>query len=359
MVPYQRSGPVGVCSVVNQSDVVSSPQTCVTPAADVLQRMYRTMLLSRTLDIRMFALNRQGRVPFMVPCQGHEGAQVGMVTALRPGRDFFLLYYRDLTAALAIGVMPRDIMLGVFARADDPACGGRQMPEHFSDRRLRIFTGSSSVGTQIPHAAGIALASKMRGEDDIAVASFGEGATSKGDFHEGVNFAAVQRLPVIFFCQNNGYAISERADRQMVVKSVAERAAGYGIPGVSVDGNDAVAVWRATGEAAARARAGDGPTLIEARTYRLAPHTSDDDDRAYRTREEVEEWRRRDPIDRLKRFLEEQELLDAPTDERLRREVTAEVEAATSYAEAAPLPDPATLLRHVYAEEPDARPNLS
>lgn len=344
---------------VNPPDVLANPQVRTLPDAGVLQQMYRTMLLSRALDVRMFALNRQGRIPFMVPCQGHEGAQVGMVAALRPGRDFFALYYRDLATALAIGVTPRDIMLGAFARADDPACAGRQMPEHFSDRRLRIFTGSSSVGTQIPHASGIALASKLRGEDDLALASFGEGATSKGDFHEGVNFAAVQRLPVIFFCQNNGYAISERAERQMAVKSVADRAAGYGIPGVSVDGNDAIAVWRAVGEAAARARAGEGPTLIEARTYRVVPHTSDDDDRAYRSREEVAEWRRRDPIDRLKRFLEEERLLDAATDDQLRREVAEAVEEATGAAEAAPLPDPATLVRHVYAEEPDARPDLS
>lgn len=321
------------------------------PEADTLLRMYRTMALSRALDIRMFALNRQGRVPFVVPCQGHEGAQAGMVAALRPGRDFFLLYYRDLTSALAIGVTPRAIMSGVFARADDPASGGRQMPEHFSDRRLRVFTGSSCVGTQIPHASGVALATKIRGEDDVALASFGEGATSKGDFHEGVNFAAVQRLPVIFFCQNNGYAISERADRQMAVTSVAERAAAYGIPGVSVDGNDAVAVWQAVRDAACRARAGDGPTLIEARTYRLVPHTSDDDDRLYRSREEVEEWRKRDPIDRLRRFLEEQGLLAAAKEDQLRREIAEEVDEATALAEAAPVPDAATLARHVYAEE--------
>ncbi len=312
--------------------------------------MYRTMLLSRVLDARMLALNRQGRVPFVVQCQGHEAAQVGMVSALRRGQDFFLLYYRDLAAALAIGVTPREVMLGVFARADDPSCGGRQMPEHFSDRRLRIFTGSSCVGTQIPHAAGIALAANIRGETDVACVSFGEGATSKGDFHEGVNFAAVHRLPVIFFCQNNGYAISERVDRQMAVRSVADRATAYGIPGVSVDGNDAIAVLHATREAAERARAGDGPTLIEARTYRLAPHTSDDDDRAYRSREEVDDWRRRDPIDRMRRYLEEQSLLDSAADEALRREVAEAVDDATRFAEQAAPPDPATLGRHVYAE---------
>ena len=328
------------------------------PDAGLLRGMYRTMLLSRALDARMLALNRQGRVPFVVPCQGHEGAQAGMAAALRPGRDFALLYYRDLAAALALGVTPLDIMLGVFARADDPACGARQMPEHFSDRRLRIYTASSCVGTQIPHASGIALASKLRLEPDVTCVSFGEGATSKGDFHEGVNFAAVQRLPAIFFCQNNGYAISERADRQMAVRSVADRAAGYGIPGVSVDGNDAVAVLEVVRQAAERARAGDGPTLIEARTYRLVPHTSDDDDRAYRSREEVEEWRRRDPIDRLRRSLEEHRLLDSAGDEALRQEAARGVEGATRAAEAAPPPDPATLARHVYAEAEDARPDL-
>jgi 2-oxoisovalerate dehydrogenase E1 component alpha subunit len=281
-----------------------------------------------------------------------------MVAALRPGQDFFLLYYRDLTAALAIGMTAVDVMLGVFARADDPSCGARQMPEHFSSRRWRIFTGSSCVGTQIPHASGIALATKLRGEPDVTCVSFGEGATSKGDFHEGVNFAAVHKLPVIFFCQNNGYAISERTDRQMAVASVADRAAGYGIPGVSVDGNDALAVLQATREAAERARSGEGPTLIEARTYRLVPHTSDDDDRAYRSREEVEEWRKRDPIDRMRRYLEEQGLLDAKADEALRQEITREVEEATRYAEAAAPPDPATLGRHVYAEDDHGRPHL-
>lgn len=343
-----------------QEGAVSTPAPPADqPEAATLRHMYRTMLLSRTLDQRMFALNRQGRVPFVVPCQGHEAAQAAMVAALRPGHDSFLLYYRDLTTALAVGVTPLDVMLGVFARADDPSSGGRQMPEHFSDRRLRIFTTSSSVGTQIPHAVGFALASRQRGEDAIACASFGEGATSKGDFHEGVNFAAVHRLPVLFFCQNNGYAISERADRQMAISSVAERAAGYGIPGVSVDGNDALAVLHATRTAAERARAGAGPTLIEARTYRLVPHTSDDDDRLYRSREEVEEARRRDPLDRLRRYLEEQGLHDAAADEALRAEVAREVEEATRAAEAAAPPDPATLLRHVYAEEADARPDLS
>ena len=335
-----------------QKAATEAPPCSPDPAdAQVWRSMYRVMLLSRTLDTRMFALNRQGRVPFVVPCQGHEAAHAGMVAALRPGRDFFLLYYRDLTSALAVGMTPKEIMLGVFSRADDPTSGARQMPEHFSHRRLRIFTGSSCVGTQVPHASGFALATKLRGEDDISCVSFGEGATSKGDFHEGVNFAAIHRLPVLFFCQNNGYAISERSDRQMAVASVADRAAGYGIKGVSVDGNDAIAVLQVTREAAARARAGEGPTLIEARTYRLLPHTSDDDDRVYRSREEVEEWRRRDPLDRMRRYLEEQGLLDSAEDEALRQAVAQEVDEATAFAEEAPPPDPASLARHVYAED--------
>jgi 2-oxoisovalerate dehydrogenase E1 component alpha subunit len=249
-------------------------------------------------------------------------------------------------------------MLAVFAKAGDPLSAGRNIPGGcYSYRKLKIAPVSQVVASWIPKAAGIAYAAKLRGEDTVTLCTFGDGATSQGEFHEGVNFAAVHKLPVIFFCQNNGYAISERADQQMAVASVADRAAGYGIPGVSVDGNDALAVLQATREAADRARSGEGPTLIEARTYRLVPHTSDDDDRAYRSREEVEEWRKRDPIDRMRRYLEER-LLDAKADEALRQEIAREVEEATRYAEAAAPPDPSTLERHVYAEDDHGRPHL-
>ncbi|MEW6048370.1 MAG: thiamine pyrophosphate-dependent dehydrogenase E1 component subunit alpha [Bacillota bacterium] len=312
--------------------------------------MYRFMVLSRALDERMWIIQRQGKVPFVITAHGQEAAQVGAAMALRPGQDVIVPYYRDMALMLTLGMTPRELMLNVFSRAEDPNGGGRQMPAHFSLPRLRVLTGSSPVGTQIPHAAGAALASRLRGEDSVTFCSFGEGATSTGDFHEGVNFAAVLKLPVIFFCENNQYAISVPVRRQMAVESAAQRAAGYGIEGRSVDGQDPVPVYLAVSEAAERARAGRGPTLIEVRTYRFVPHTSDDDDRTYRTRSEVEEFRQKDPIPLMRRRLEEAGLWDEQREKALRDEVAAIVDDAADYAERAPRPDPASVMRHVYAD---------
>ncbi|NLG70215.1 MAG: thiamine pyrophosphate-dependent dehydrogenase E1 component subunit alpha [Firmicutes bacterium] len=318
--------------------------------AERLLAMYRIMVLSRTLDERMWIVQRQGKVPFVITAQGQEAAQVGAAMALRPGHDVVLPYYRDMTLMLALGMTPRELMLNVFSRAEDPNSGGRQMPAHFSLPRLRVLTGSSPVGTQIPHAAGAALASRLRGEDSVTFCSFGEGATSTGDFHEGVNFAAVLQLPVIFFCQNNRYAISVPQRRQMAVESVAARAAAYGIEGVSVDGQDPVAVYQVVSQAVERARAGAGPTLLEAVTYRYVPHPSDDDDRVYRSRDEVDQSRRRDPIPLLRDRLVEAGLWDDAREQALREEVARIVDDATAYAEQAPPPDPATVARHLFAE---------
>lgn len=315
-----------------------------------LLRMYEIMVLARKLDERGSILNRQGKLPFHVSGQGQEGCQVGAAMALRPGVDFAFPYYRDLAFVLALGMTPREYMLQLFAKAGDPNGGGRQMPNHFGCRRLKIMTASSPVATQIPHAAGVALASKIRGEDAVTWVSFGEGAASKGDCHEGMNIAAIHRLPVIFFCENNGYAISVHQSKQMAVPNVADRAAGYGFPGVVVDGNDPLEVYRVMKEAVDRARRGEGPTLIEAKTYRLAPHTSDDDDRAYRSREEVEAWRRRDPLPRFERFLLEEGVLDQATQEAVMARVEAAVDDAVAYAQAAPDPPVEDLTTHVYAE---------
>ncbi|MBI4505289.1 MAG: thiamine pyrophosphate-dependent dehydrogenase E1 component subunit alpha [Chloroflexi bacterium] len=325
---------------------------------EAVRAMYRTMLLARALDERMWALNRQGKAAFVISGQGQEAAQVGSAWALRPGHDWVLPYYRDLGVVLVLGMTPTEILLGVLARATDPNSGARQMPNHWSSVPLRIVSQSSPVATQVPHAAGVALASRLRGEDAVTACSFGEGATSKGDFHEGLNFAAIHRLPVVFVCENNGYAISVPQHKQMAVPSVAARAAAYGIPGVAVDGNDPLAVYAAMREAVARARRGEGPTLIEAKTYRLVPHSSDDDDRIDRSRAEVEAWRQRDPLPRFRRYLEEQALLDAAADQALRVGVAAEVDAATEEAERAPLPAPEDALAHVFAQPigSDSRP---
>ncbi len=315
-----------------------------------LLEMYEKLLQARMLDQKMWVLNRQGKVAFVISCQGQEAAQVGSAYALDRRKDYFLPYYRDLGVVLVQGLTMRDIMLGVFARRDDPSSGGRQMPAHWGSRAHNIITQSSVVTTQFPHCAGLGLSFKIKGQESVAITYTGEGSTSQGDFHEALNWAGVHKLPCIFVVENNMYAITESQDKQMAVRDVADRAAGYGFPGVVVDGNDVLAMYEATANAARRARAGEGATLIEAKTYRLVPHSSDDNDRRYRTAEEVEEWRQRDPVDRFKGYLLAQGFLDEERDQALRAEVRAAVDRATDEAEAAPPPDAATLLRHVYAE---------
>ncbi len=314
-----------------------------------LRDMLRYMMLARALDERMWVLNRAGKAPFVISCQGHEAAQAGAAFALTRGKDFILPYYRGLAMVLVMGMTPTEVMLGLFARATDPSSGGRQMPAHYGCRRLKIVTQSSPVGTQIPHAAGIGLAEKIKGGDAVVWVSFGEGTTSQGDFHEGVNLAAVHRLPVIFQCENNEYAISVHQRQQMAIASVAERAAAYGIPGVSVDGTDVLAVYEVTRRAVERARRGDGPTLIEARVVRMTAHSSDDNDRTYRPPHEITLVRHQDPIVRFVAQLREHGILSEAEEQEMRAEIKAIVDRATEEAEQAPMPEPETLYDHVYA----------
>jgi len=314
---------------------------------DQLRDMYYKMLVARILGDRMFILNRQGRATFAISGQGHEACQVGSAFALRPGRDWVLPYYRDMGVVLALGMTSREIMLHFLARAADPCSGGRQMPNHWSYPSLRIVTGSSVVATQIPHAVGVALASKLRGEDDVTIVYFGE-ATSQGDFHEGLNFASVHRLPVVFFCENNGYAISEPQWKEMSVPNVSDRARGYGLRGSTIDGNDAPAVYQTTRWAVSECRHGRGPKLVEAKTYRLVPHSSSDDDRRYRSRAELEEWAKNDPLDRYRKYLEEHGLLNEEGAQALRARAEAEVQDAVDYAESQPFPAVEEALTHVF-----------
>ena len=316
----------------------------------LLDMLYK-MMLARAIGQRQRLLNRMGKAPFAVSGEGQEATQVGTASALAPGRDWVVPYYRDVGIALVMGQTARDLMLEFLARGENISSGGRNMPGHFSDPKLRIVSGSAPVGTQILHAVGTAFASKLRGLDEVSMVWFGDGATSKGDCHEGMNFAAIHKLPVVFVCEHNQYAISVHWSKQAAVENVSIRARGYGFPGLTVDGNDVLAVYRATKEAVDRARRGDGPTFIEAKTYRLVPHTSDDDDRRYRSREEVEEWAKKDPITRFQAFLQEHGLLDAKTRDELTKRAAEEVDAATEYAEKAPLPDPQTALDHVFAGE--------
>jgi 2-oxoisovalerate dehydrogenase E1 component len=308
--------------------------------------MYRRMLTSRKLDDKMWALNRQGRVPFVVSVSGHEATQVGAAYALDPTRDWSLPYYRDIAFNIGIGVSPEDVFLGVFAKADDPASGGRQMPNHWSEPDLNIFTHSSVIATQYPHAAGIAYHLKRTGSDGVVYVSGGEGSTSEGDWHEAMNFAGIHDLPMVILIENNLYAISVPAAEE-VAGQVADRAQGYGLEGVVVDGNNVLSMYGAMTAAVERARSGEGATLIEAKTYRYYAHTSDDDDKLYRTREEVEIWRRKDPIPNFRQYLVEQRILDAKTEAEIDAEIAEVISRAVADADAAP--DPTDATSHVYA----------
>lgn len=332
-----------------------APHATLGLGGDDLLDLYFVTLLARSTDERMWVLNRAGRAPFVISCQGHEVAQVGIAWAIRRGKDFVFPYYRDLAVMMALGMTPREAMLNLLARADDPNSGGRQMPMHWSSLEACVPSQSSPTGTQVPQAAGTALAAQIRGDGGVSWCFFGDGATSQGDFHEGVNFAAVQRLPVVFVCEANGLAISEKMDKQMAVKTVAARAAAYGIPGVGVDGGDMLAVYRAARDAAERARRGEGPTLIEARVRRLTPHSSDDDGK-YRKPEEVALDRKHDGIHRFRRYLQEHGILSADQERRMRDRITAMIDDATDYAESAPLPDASTVLDHVYGPSRAQRP---
>ncbi len=315
----------------------------------LLDVLYK-LVLSRTVAQRERMLNRLGKGPFAITGEGQEATQVGVAYALRPGHDWVLPYYRDIGVAITIGQTPKDLLLALLSRAEDVSSGGRNMPSHFSDPKLRIVAGSAPVATQIPHAAGIALASKLRGTDEVSAVFFGDGATSVGDTHEAMNFAGIHKLPLIFVCENNGYAISVRWEKQCAVPNVSIRAKGYGFPGVTVDGNDVLAVYGAAKDAVERARRGEGPTFIEAKTYRVVPHSSDDDDRRYRTKEEVDQWAKRDPVLLYQTWLEKQGLLEKGALEDMQRRAAEEVDEATAYAEAAAQPNPESALERVMIE---------
>ena len=340
-----------------QTDAAASAPTSADNSHRLLD-MYRQMVLCRTLDERVWMLNRQGKAAIVASAQGHEAAQIGSVHALRIGQDHFYIYYRDLAVLVALGLTPREIMLGFTAKAGEPLAGARQFPTHGASPRHRMINLSNVVGTQIPQAVGSALASKMRGEDTVTIVYFGDGASSVGDCHEAMNFAAVHKLPVIFLCENNGYAISVPLDLQMAVDSVAGRAEGYGMPGIVVDGADIMAVYEATTEAADRARSGGGPTIVETMVERYLPHTSDDDDSRYRLREDIDKARERDPVRMLQEQLLADGVLPEEDDLEIRDDAKREVNEATDHIDSAPYPTTEDFFRHVYADgaHPGAAP---
>ena len=314
-----------------------------------LLEMYSTMVLVRTLDERLWIMNRQGKAAIVASCQGHEAAQLGAVWAMRqaPSAAYFL-YYRDLGMMIAMGVTPTEMLLNFLAKAGETFSGARQFHMHGARPDLKLYNLSNVVSTQIPHAVGYALGCRMSGDPTVTITTFGDGGASEGDFHEGVNFAAVHRLPVIFFCENNKYATSVPMSKQMAIVDIADRAAGYGMPGVVVDGTDILATYQVTREAVRRAAQSEGPTLIEAKVERYLPHTSDDDDRRYRAPEEIEEAKKRDPLKLFREHLIGEGILTEDMDQQVYSEARNEVNLATEEAEAAPFPDPGDFYDHVY-----------
>jgi 2-oxoisovalerate dehydrogenase E1 component alpha subunit len=312
--------------------------------------IWRTMLMHRRLETRGFELNRQGKIPFASAGEGHEAVQAGAAMAFIRGKDILVPYYRDLGLELGIGLAPYEVLLSLFARAADHS-GGRQFPHHYASKRLGLYTISSIIAAQTSHAVGAAYALKLRKEHDrVVLTTFGDGATSEGEWHESINFASIHKLPIVFLCENNEWAISTPLSNQMGQPDIYKRAAGYGIPGVVVDGFDPIAVYAATKEAMDRARRGGGPTLIEAKCYRFLSHTTDDDDRTYRSRDEVNARRKDDPVPNFERFLVEHGVLTAETAENLKSSVLAEANDATDRAEAMPYPRPEDLYTQLHGD---------
>ena len=317
-----------------------------------LLEMYYYMVLTRTCDDRGFALNRQGKIPFAATCQGHEAAQAGAAFALRRGVDWLVPYYRDTCMALAFGVTPREQLMCLFARKGDIFSSGRQFPNHYSVPDRQIASISSIIAAHVTHAVGIALAVQMRKQPAVVLTSFGEGSTSEGEWHEALNFAGIHKVPVVFFCENNEYAISVHQSWQMAVKNVADRAAGYGFPGVICDGTDPVQTYETVREAVERARSGGGPTLVEAKCYRAMSHTTDDNQLTYRTQEEIEAVKTRDPIPRFENWLKDRGLIDDHAIADLKAKALREVNDATDWAEEQAPPAQADLYTHVYDAGP-------
>ncbi|HYY49017.1 MAG TPA: pyruvate dehydrogenase (acetyl-transferring) E1 component subunit alpha [Thermoplasmata archaeon] len=317
--------------------------------ADAL-RLYRGMCLQRILDNRMLALQRQGRIGFYGPSLGQEAAIVGAAIAMEP-EDWIVPQYREPGAALVRGMPLKDLLCQLIGNAEDPV-KGRQMPCHYVYRKGNYLSISSPVGTQLPHAVGIAWAMRLRGDPHAVLVFFGDGATSTADFHSAMNFAGVFRAPVVFLCNNNQWAISLPVSRQTASATLAQKATAYGFDGLRVDGMDALAVFRATRAAADRARDGGGPTMVEALTYRLGPHSSSDDPSRYREESEVASWRARDPLALFRRYLEHEGRWDDGREARLEQEIGDEITHAIQEAERARLPSLDTLFTDVYAEMP-------
>lgn len=315
-----------------------------------LKKIYRAMMTTRAFDAKALNLQRQGRIGFYVPCAGQEAAQIGSAYALRSD-DWVLPTYRDTGVAILRGVPLPSLFAHLMGNSND-AMKGRQMPNHWGYKEINFVSIASTIAAHLPIATGVAMAIKLRHDDKVAMAYHGDGATSAGDFHSAYNFAGVFKSPVVFICENNGWAISLPASRQTASKTFAEKALAYGFEGVRVDGNDVLAVIMASVQAVDKARKNGGPTMIECMTYRMGPHSTSDDPTRYRTKKEIEDWKLKDPIERFRTYLEKKGVWTKDYEEGLSSEIDLQINSAVKQQEEMPRPDLRTMFEDVYSEMP-------
>jgi pyruvate dehydrogenase E1 component alpha subunit len=315
-----------------------------------LKKIYRAMVLTRAFDTKSMNLQRQGRIGFYVPCSGQEAAQVGSAFVLRED-DWTFPTYRDVGVAIIRGVSIERLFAHLLGNTDD-AMVGKQMPSHWGYREANFMSVASPIATHLPVAVGTGMAMRYEKKDTVVLAYHGDGATSEGDFHVACNFAGVFKSPVVFVCENNGWAISVPVSKQTASETLAIKAQAYGFEGVRVDGNDVMAVYHATKTAVQNAREGGGPSLVECLTYRMGPHSTSDDPNRYRTKEEYDLWKKRDPVERFKSRLQSVGIWNQETEIKLKSEIDSEINRAIEKEERVPLPDPASMFEGVYASEP-------
>src|SRR4051812_41460868 len=314
------------------------------------RRIYEAMSLIRLVDARLMKLQRQGRIAFHVGAEGEEAAIIASTAALRD-QDWIFPCYREWGAALYRGMPLQSYIDNMYGNAND-IVKGRQMPDHITAREYRFGSITAPIGTQITQAVGFAWAAKLRRQDVITATYFGDGATSSNDFHAGLNFAGVYQVPTLFLLRNNGWAISVPSEQQTHARTYADKGIGYGIPAQRCDGNDALAVYECTRQALERAVRGEGPTLLELVTYRSGAHSSNDDPTAYRDAAEHEEQTKRDPVRRLRRYLEREHGYTEADNLALEERVQAELSACIERAESAPAPTIASMFEDVYEHMP-------
>jgi pyruvate dehydrogenase E1 component subunit alpha len=346
---HAKDHPLDVVQV-QKADGSLDPATDPRIDDELAGSLYRHMVFVRMLDERLVTLQRQGRIGFHIGSYGEEAAIMGSAAALRP-KDWLFPCYREFGAALWRGMSLSAYLNNMFGNSMDPA-KGRQMPDHYTARGARFGSVSSPIGTQITQAVGFAWAAKIKKDDLATLVYFGDGATSSSEFHNGMNFAGVFKTPTVFFCRNNGWAISVPSERQTASATFADKGIAYGIPAVRCDGNDIFAVFKVTREAISRAASGHGPTLIEALTYRLSGHSTSDDPKAYRKDTEVEVWKKKDPLARLRSYLTHKGAWSDARQTELDAKLEAELKDAIAEAEKVPPPPLESMLEDVYAELP-------